>query len=50
MKLASDKPPEAVLEGIIFQIFLGQHTPRPPRLCHATTLTLQKMAAITVTI
>ena len=27
MKLASEKPPEAVLEG---EIFLGEHAPRPP--------------------
>ena len=29
MKLASEKPPEAVLEGE-FSIFLGEHAPRPP--------------------
>ena len=29
MKLASEKPPEAVLEGVIFKIFLGEHAPRP---------------------
>ena len=29
MKLASDKPLEAVLEGKIFQIFLGEHAPIP---------------------
>ena len=29
-KLASEKPPEAVLEGVIFKIFLGEHAPRPP--------------------
>ena len=27
MKLVSEKPPEAVLEGVIF-IFLGEHAPR----------------------
>ena len=27
MNLASEKPPEAVLEGVIF---LGEHIPRPP--------------------
>ena len=30
MNLASEKPPEAVLEGVIFKIFLGDHAPRPP--------------------
>ena len=30
MKLASEKPPEAILEGVIFKIFLGEHTSRPP--------------------
>ena len=30
MNLASEKPPEAVLEGVIFEIFLGEHAPRPP--------------------
>ena len=30
MNLASEKPPEAVLEGVIFKIFLGEHAPRPP--------------------
>ena len=30
MNLASEKPPEAVLEGVIFKIFLEEHTPRPP--------------------
>ena len=29
MNLASEKPPEAVLEGVIFKIFLGEHAPRP---------------------
>ena len=27
MKLASEKPPEAVLEGVIFKNFLGEHAP-----------------------
>ena len=37
MNLASEKPPEAVLEGVIFKIFLGEHAPRPPyiMLCFA---------------
>ena len=30
MKLASEKPPEAVLEGVIFKNFLGEHAHRPP--------------------
>ena len=35
MKLASENPPEAILEGVIFKIFLGEHTSRPPKLWHA---------------
>ena len=35
MNYASEKPPEAVLEGVNFKIFLGEHAPRPPRLWHA---------------
>ena len=30
MKLVSEKPPESVLEGVIFKIFLGEHAPRSP--------------------
>ena len=37
MNLASEKPPEAVLEGVIFKIFLGEHAPTPTlwRALHA---------------
>ena len=30
MKLVSEKPPESVLEGVIFKIFQGEHAPRSP--------------------
>ena len=30
MNLASEKPPEAVLEGVIFKFFLGEHATRTP--------------------
>ena len=31
-KSASEKPPEAVLEGVVFKIFLGEHPPHTPTL------------------
>ena len=42
MNLASEKPPEAVLEGVILKIFLGEHAPRPPYImvcfaCHPSS-------------
>ena len=45
MKLASEKPPESVLEGVIFKIFLGKHAcPDLPyimacKACHFSFLT-----------
>ena len=35
MNLVSEKPPEAVLERVIFKIFLGEHAPDPPTLWRA---------------